>query len=412
MKKFLSLMLLIMIPMIIQAVSVNIDGIYYEVDKQSKKATVIEGVYVYSGDIIIPASIIYEKVTCDVTSIGNFAFQHCSSLTSINIPNSVTSIGDGAFYGCSSLTAIKVEEGNAIYDSRDDCNAIIETASKILLFGCQNTVIPNGVTSIGDDAFGECSSLTSINIPNSVTSIGITAFYKCSSLTSIYIPNSVTSIGDDAFGGCSGLTAIKVEEGNAIYDSRDDCNAIIETTSKKLLFGCQNTVIPDGVTAIGFGALANFSGLTSIIIPSSVIEIHAFAFAGSGLTSIYFPNSVRCIMDCAFQGCDLSSVTLGKNLDSIEASAFSLCPIKTVTALSKTPGSMDPTSISYKSDAVLYVPKGSKSAYSESYPWSSFKEIIEIDFEEPTIKGDVNGDGYVNMSDVTKIINIILGKEQ
>ncbi|MCR5850388.1 MAG: leucine-rich repeat domain-containing protein [Bacteroidaceae bacterium] len=137
-----------------------------------------------------------------LTSIGGWAFYYCSGLTSITIPNNVTDIGWNVFGYCSSLISIKVEEGNTTYDSRDGCNAIIETVTNTLITGCQNTVIPNSVTSIGIYAFWGCSSLTSINIPNSVTSIGEGAFSGCSKLTSITIPESVTSIGSQAFDNC------------------------------------------------------------------------------------------------------------------------------------------------------------------------------------------------------------------
>ena len=111
----------------------------------------------------------------------------------------MTSIGKNAFKGCSGLNSISVENGNTNYDSRNNCNAIIETASNTLIAGCKNTTIPNSVTSIGSYAFYGCSGLTSVTIPNSVTSIGTEAFHGCSGLTSITIPNSVTSIGYDAF---------------------------------------------------------------------------------------------------------------------------------------------------------------------------------------------------------------------
>ena len=156
----------------------------------------------------------------------------------------------------------------------------------------KKVVINDGVTSIGECAFSCCESLTSITIPNSVTSIGNYAFEYCSSLTSITIPNSVTSIGKRAFYDCSGLATITVEKGNTKYDSRDNCNAIIETNTNKLIAGCKNTTIPNSVTSIEESAFYGCSGLTSITIPNSVTSIGNHAFDGcSGLTSITFERT-------------------------------------------------------------------------------------------------------------------------
>ena len=167
-----------------------------------------------------------------VTRIGNYAFAVCSGLTSITIPNSVTGIGvwafggsgltsinipnsvayihDGAFAFCSNLSSITVESGNSKFDSRDNCNAIIETNTNTLIAGCKNTIIPNTVTSIGTSAFRGCEGLTSITIPNTVTSIGDFAFFACTGFTNFTIPNAVTNIGQYAFCDCLSLTSITI----------------------------------------------------------------------------------------------------------------------------------------------------------------------------------------------------------
>ena len=129
-------------------------------------------------------------------------------MTELTLPNSVTSIGDSAFYVCRGLEKITVESGNSCYDSRDNCNSIIDKKTNTLIVGCKNSIIPNSVTSIGSGAFAYCSGLTELTLPNSVTSIGYAAFRGCSGLTELTLPNSITSIGDYAFADCSGLSKI------------------------------------------------------------------------------------------------------------------------------------------------------------------------------------------------------------
>ncbi len=222
-----------------------VDGIYYTYLSQTDKTVSVSyrGTYYYqyptkySGNVVIPASVTYNGTTYSVTSIGEYAFsvctgltsieipsgvtsigyeafKGCTGLTSIEIPSGVTSIGVSAFCGCTGLTSIVVASGNSVYDSRNNCNAIIETASNTLITGCQNTVIPSGVTCIGDNAFYSCTGLTSIEIPSSVTSIGWSAFSHCTGLTSVKIPDSVTSIGDWAFWDCTSLAAIYIPKGS------------------------------------------------------------------------------------------------------------------------------------------------------------------------------------------------------
>ena len=262
-----------------------------------------------------------------VIMIGERAFQNCTGLSSVTIGNSVSLIGDLAFTSCSGLTSIVVGSGNPKYDSRNNCNGIIETETNTLVFGCRATVIPNSVTVIGSYAFCDCSGLTSVTIPNSVTTIGISAFSGCSGLTSLSITNSVTEIGSTAFRGCSGLTSIVVRSGNPKYDSRNNCNAIIETETNTLVSGCKATVIPNSVTSIGSSAFSDCSGLTSITIPNSVTSIGDWAFSNcSCLTSIEIPNSVTSIGYAAFGDCSgLTSVTIPNSVYQIGSYAFYEC---------------------------------------------------------------------------------------
>ncbi len=289
-------------------------------------------------------------IPSSVTSIGSSAFTGCRGLTSVTIPSNVTSIGRCAFNGCSGLTSIMVDSSNQYYNDENGSNCIIETATNTLVAGCKNTVIPEGVTSIGYAAFRNCSSLTSVTIPEGVTSIknyafegcsGLTsvtipssvtsiegnAFYGCIGLTSVTIPEGVTSIEDFAFYGCSGLTSIVVDSSNQYYNDGNGSNCIIKTATNTLVAGCKNTVIPEDVTSIGFGAFGGCSSLTSVTIPEGVTSIEYNAFDGcSGLTSVTIPSSVTSIKDYAFYGCiGLTSVTIPEGVTSIENNAFDGC---------------------------------------------------------------------------------------
>ena len=272
--------------------------------------------------IVIPSS---------VTSIGSSAFNNCSGLTSITIPNSVTSIGDGAFYKCTNLTAVHISD-LAAWCGIDFASGVanpLSYAGNLYLNGEKLTklTIPDGIVEIKNYTFYNCTGLTSIEIPNSVTSIGYSAFEYCTGLTSIVIPNSITSITPTAFSDCTGLTSIIVATGNANYDSRDNCNAIIETATNTLVAGCKNTLIPSSVTSIGNAAFRGCTGLTSVEIPSSVTSIGNQAFRGcSGLTSITIPNSVTSIGNSAFYDCTgLTSITIPNSVTSIGDYAFLFC---------------------------------------------------------------------------------------
>ena len=220
-------------------------------------------------------------IPSNVTSIGETAFSN-TGLTSITIPSSVTSIGKSVFAGCSKLETITVDAENAKYDSRDGCNAIIETTSKTLIAGCKNTVIPNGVTSIGEYAFNSCSNLTSVVIPSGVTSIGKYAFNSCSNLTSVVIPSGVTSLGDYAFSSCHSLSSL------TIPSSVTSIGAYVFYAC----FGLTSVTIPSRVTSIGKCAFTACSSLTSVVILASNLTTYgdnAFNNNAAG-RKIYVPK--------------------------------------------------------------------------------------------------------------------------
>ena len=193
--------------------------------------------------VVIPATVTYQGTTYSVTTIGAWAFEDCSSLTSVTIPNSVTSIGNNAFYDCSSLTSVTIP--NSV------TSIGIEAFS-----GCSSltsVTIPNSVTSIGAWAFEDCSSLTSVTIPNSVTSIEAWAFENCSSLTSVTIPNSVTSIGVDVFAGCNSLTSMTI-----------DMTYIPNLSNIGINSALQNLTLGENVTSIRSGAFNNYNSLQNV----------------------------------------------------------------------------------------------------------------------------------------------------
>ena len=348
----------------------------------------------YFGNISIPKRISKNGTIYTVIGIGEHAFHYCNNLTSITIGDNVTSNGGWAFMGCTSLTTVSLPSGllHIGYSAFDDCYALanitipstatdIEGAAFSDCHSLTSITLPEGLTSIGDWFFDNCTGLTEITIPSTVTEIGHGAFSGCTNLgnitfpegltrigeeaflhcdafTSIVIPGNVTSIGRSAFAQCPNISSIVVEEGNSTYDSRDNCNAIIETETNKLISGCKTTVIPENVTVIGEFAFYYCTNLTTITIPENVTIIEASAFRScTSLEKIIIPADVTAIGSYAFE------------------ETFSLT---SVTVNVESPLSIDNTVFSNRANATLYVPAGCKDAYEDADYWTEFSEIVEM----------------------------------
>ena len=309
--------------------------------------------------ILLPASL---------QEIHSEAFGDCDKLSSILIPRGVDSINSSAFARCRGLETIRVEGENPKYDSRDNCNAIINTSENTLVLGCRTTIIPNSVVRIGRSAFMG-SRISSINIPESVQAIESFAFANCFELPSISIPSTVLSIESQILPYT--ISFIEVQEGNPNYDSRDNCNAIIETATNTLLQGCKNTTIPMSVEHIhkeAFSYVYRYGTKPLLIIPEGVNSIGAYAFTqGKGIEQLSLPSSILSIGMCAFIQCD--------NLNEISCKAI-------------VPPALEVDVFSYVDKSIpLYVPAQSIALYQAAEGWRDFTNILPIEEtpEEPCI---------------------------
>ena len=510
-----------------------VDSIYYNitgpntVEVTSQKNRVPS----YTGDVVIPETVTHEDVTYTVTSIGYEAFYkeafcHCERLTYVYIPKNVRQIDAEAFSLCLRLNTMAVDPENPYFDSRDNCNAIIQTATNTLVAGGSQTVIPNTVETIGDYAFSYRQDVDSIYIPNSVKAIGAYAFYIscihqvnfpdslqrigayafqyahiksailpntvtsigghcfedcrelenvklsqnltilegslfdgcvglkhviipngvteirysafawCMGLESIVIPASVTKIDRNPFQSCTSLTSMVVEEGNPVFDSRDNCNAIIETATNKLYAGCLTTVLPSTIDSIGNMAFsyAVYSG-ECLDIPDRLKFIGWMSFDGSpNLKKICGGDSLIYIEYYGFGSChELKEIYLGKSLKTISEGAFSNSVKLTTVVLqdsvnyigprafdnsklleSFTCKALTPPELGTKAfpdealaNATLYVPMRTIEDYRNADGWKDFAHIEGI-----YLPVDANADGKINVSDINAMLNRLLSGEE
>ena len=398
-----------------------IDGLWYTLDSVNYCATVGCRLgsygYEYSGDIVIPEKVVYNDASYTVVGIEEQAFRG-SSITSLIMPNTITTIGKSCFCYCYNLNPVILSENISELPSESfyecaiksiDFPEGLKTIREKAFKRCYSlrSVDLHGITAIEKEAFSECTALTSavlpsvdtiparlfsdcnklhsVVIPEGVETISVQAFWNCAALQSVKFPESLVSIGTSAFVGC-GLTSlfipskvnhiemlafdynpfssIAVAADNAVFDSRNDCNAIIDTETNTLLLGCKATVIPDGVTSIGQCSFADCKGLTSIVIPATVRNVGGSTFSGCrDLQSVTFLTTTTDLGTRLFWNCtSLKTMKVGWNRPpSIGDDMFRNAPLK---------------------DCTLYVPKGTGIMYMSAPVWINFGNIIEVDEPE------------------------------
>lgn len=350
--------------------------------------------YAFTGCKALTSVVIPEGVT----SIGDYAFQNCSAMTSVDIPSTVNWMGKYDFDGCTALTEVGItdlaawckmrfgaEKASPFFYAKtmklngEPVTDLVfpEGISTIGAYafaeykGLKSVVIGNDVTSIAEGAFQDCRDLKDVTIGSSVTTLGKYAFRDCTGMQNLVIGNSVNSIGNQAFGNCGDLRSIVVVKGNSKYDSRDNCNALIETATNKLLVGCRNTIIPGTVKTIADLAFSYCKGLTYVNIPNSVTSITTngssdSSFRGSDLKEIEFHCSK--LGSWLFYGqTSLEKVVLGSEVTSIEDRAFCDCTnMQTVVSYIQEPFAFSYSTFYFNNTyntCKLIVPAGTRDAY-------------------------------------------------
>ncbi len=370
----------------------------------------------YTGEIRIPDHVSYYGRRYTVTRIGERAFMNCDSLISVSLPESIerierlafdgcrnlkeikmpskaNHIGSGAFNSCKQLEAIRIPEGVTIlyYTTFWDCNNL------------KSIILPNSLTTIENGVFVDCDSLSTITFPDSLVKIGNYTFGYCDALDSITIPASVTDIGTEPFGHCNNLKSLQVVEGNPKYDSRDNCNAIIETATNKLAVGCAATIIPEGITTLGTYAFCGIY-LPEIVLPNSIQVIEEMAIRECTLQSpLIIPDGVKRMDEYAlyintvdsiivrgqiariekntFEGCTSTDVIdLPESVEYIGDGAFARCAsLNKLICRAATPPQCGSRAFDgMNRNSTLEVPEESVSLYENANGWKSFLNIKSI----------------------------------
>ena len=384
--------------------------IIYNIIDETKLTVEVEGYENGIQNIVeIPASVTFNDIKYNVTSIGQSSFQYCSTLTTVIIPNSVTNIGEYAFDECASLNSITIPEsvinigynaflGTAIYNNQSNwINGVLYIDNCLIIADwrlCGSLEIAAGTRLIADNAFRECFDLTEITIPNSVKSIGNGSFAYCSLISSIDIPQNVSCIGVEAFYCCTSLTSINVAEENAYYHS--DNGVLFETGRNSIIqypAGKMETsyAIPENVTNINNYAFSCCSSLITVSIPNSVTNIGNWAFSHcESLTSVSIPNSVTHIGSNAFLLCtSLSSIIIGNGITNIGYHAFPY-NLTRITILATIPPTIDEYAFPVEKTIPVYVPSNSIEEYKAAPYWEEFTNFLPLETDLTTTKLPTN----------------------
>lgn len=377
------------------------------------------------AEYIGKTSLVSVKLPLTITSIGQNSFINCNRINELTIPNTVLSIGDYAFQYCSSLTDIVLPTS-------------LTTIGSNLFYNCsqlQAISIPATVTSIGDYAFGECASLDSVKLSTGLTTLGSGVFYLCSSLRGITIPNTVTSISDYAFWscasmryailpdslkslspfmfeGCTKLESVKIPPaltsiGHTVFTSCSSLKSVVipktvTSIDYSAFYGCSSLkelIIPNSVTTLGMYAFKNCSGLTSMTIPESIKEIPYYTFSGcTGLTGFTVGNWITSVGGYTFEDCtSIKSISIGKLVTFMGDYTFKNCSaLKSLYVYNDTPIDFTYFAVGVFSavntdSCILYVPYGTKSLYAAAAQWKDFVNIVE------------NGKGFLLSKNVIKL---------
>lgn len=352
--------------LIIHAVTVEIDGIAYNINLKTGLTEVTSNAFhPYSGDIVIPETIVYDGIKYTVTSIGGGAFSQ-RNITSITFPNSITSIGPSAFSYCNVLDSVVIPERVTIIP-----NMAFASSESL-----RHVILPEGVTLIDNSAFNSCYGLDSLIIPNTVETIEDWAFAGCKNLSYVKMPQQLKKVGQGAFGNCQSMAYVDIPDLSswAMVDFYNNSANPLNFAKKLIVNGEEITdlVIPDDVTSIGNCTFYNCVNLTSITIGEHVASIGASAFRGcSNVTSIVIGEDVTYIGGWAFNGCSkVTSVTsYPRKVPSTGRDLF------------------DNTLLE---NANLYVAGAAFEDYNNTEPWNNFKDIIALNIPKHTLSYYLN----------------------